>query len=551
MFNDISGNFTAIDSEGITVSIPDITTDSLKRRRCIIDSIIYNEDFSDDTDFIYDNTKAEFIGGKVQQKDQTPTDATFGANYDSDINGNWGNGILTGTAIGGALVDSGKLDLSFDDIRYIDYDANLNADSQQTGCIKFKITPNYNIGPSSENGIFVICKNPGDHTNMIFIRHSSGGAFRIHLYDKDQNLIEEKYLGTWAPVLGQEYEMEINWNITIGETRVFIDGIQKGTTATGTGIRDSNINLLRIGSGRDATQNSNFKIDDLIIFSTVQHTANYTPGYSVTKKYVESKIELPEFIHSETDSSSLSATTVESGTPKYIVNNLYWNGSAWVTSDGTYLQANTISEVSTNIGSLPTHTVLNIDIVFTDSASQSSVDNLVMTNSADNEYEITANTQTKIFFENTLTGTGIFIVKFVIRDSLLFFESDLSNTTKIPDALLVKKIDITKNFFKEKIKGQFRHLYNVYSDDTDPLDRIKNLYEIQTIFSYYLLHEIFMDLSIEEGDHNDYKSRTFLKKYRDLMQDSFSLLSVDQDDNLTLSNEEKSVSQNKGTILSR
>jgi hypothetical protein len=91
----------------------------------------------------------EFVGGKAQQKDQRPADATFGANYNSNINGNWGDGVLIGTPVGGASVLGGKLDLAHNDVRYVDYDADLNADSQQTGCIRFKVTPNYTGGPPS------------------------------------------------------------------------------------------------------------------------------------------------------------------------------------------------------------------------------------------------------------------------------------------------------------------------------------------------------------------------------------------------------------------
>lgn len=167
------------------------------------------------------------------------------------------------------------------------------------------------------------------------------------------------------------------------------------------------------------------------------------------------------------------------------------------------------------------------------------------------EFEVISNTKTRINFSNSLSSTGSYKVEFVTRELLMLFESDLSNTGKIPDSLIDKKIITTNRFFVEKIKGQFRHLFKNFPDDTDPLNKIINLREVQTAFCYFLLSEIYSDLSIEEGDQNDYKGKSFLKKYRDLIQNSLALLSVDYDSSDDLSNDEKSTSQNSGTILKR
>ena len=90
------------------------------------DDVDFTEDFADDTDFTYDSDLAEFTGGLVRQKDQRPANATFGASYTNNINGNWGNGILTGTAYNGAGVSNGKLDLTGGGVKYVDYDAAEN-----------------------------------------------------------------------------------------------------------------------------------------------------------------------------------------------------------------------------------------------------------------------------------------------------------------------------------------------------------------------------------------------------------------------------------------
>lgn len=323
-----------------------------------------NYTYTTPSNYTFDTDLIEIDGGKAKLKNLTPVNETFYANYNSNIDGNRGNGILTGTSFGGAVVSGGKLDLTYNDIRYVDYNATLNADSIQTGCIRFKLTPNYNIGPASEGQFFTIAKENNNTDNVIYMRHSTGGHLRLHMYSSTGSLIQEIYLSTFNAVLGQEYIFEINYDLNIGETRVFINGVQKGTTATGTGIRDSNIGLLRIGSDWDHSTSSNFKIDDFQIFSTVQHTTNYTPIPCIETVYC---IQNPTILTNSgflTDNiTSLTETTIISGSDniKHILryNNIdyYWNGSTWVISDGTYSQSNTIIEINTNISSLTFPTI--------------------------------------------------------------------------------------------------------------------------------------------------------------------------------------------------
>lgn len=362
------------------------------------------ETFASGAGFTYDSALAEFAGGKVQQKDQRPIDATFGANYNLNINGNWGDGVLTGTAIGGASVSGGKLDLAHNDLRYVDYDANLNADSQQTGCIRFKYTPNYNGANPTEQSLCVICKGANQGENMFYLRHRlgdiAGGYLVLHIYDENRILLVEQILDYWTAVAGQEYEFEINYDLTNGATQVFRDGVQIGATITVTGIRDSNIGLIRIGSNHyNPSNTSNFKIDDFQIFPTVQHTANYTPGYLVSDNiYLESTVILPEMEHVLPGdlTTFVSFVTVESGSPRYTMqlersgNYLYWNGSTWVVSDGTYNQANDATTFNANVASLDISgkTYGQFKINFTDTNTQGAVDTLTVNLYMDTGYPI-------------------------------------------------------------------------------------------------------------------------------------------------------------------
>lgn len=342
----------------------------------------FEQDFASSSGFTFDPTKAEFVGGKVQQKDQRPANATFGATYTADINGNWGGGVLTGTAIGGAGVSGGKLDLAYNDLRRVDYAALGNADAQQVGCIRFKITPNYTGSPGSERWFFAISKASGDWKNAIALRHTTSGPYlRLHMYDSAGVLIVEHLCGVWSPTAGQEYEFELNWDLATGATRFFINGVQSGTTFTGTGTRDSNIGLLRIGNGVVPGLLSNFKIDDLIVFDQVQHTSNYTLGDTIPENiYATNVVQLPQFSYSGIGEiqSFDDFTATETNSPRWILNGQYWNGTAWMASSSTWGTASPAATVLANIATLPASDTLDISAVFNDGAVLMDVDNLIV-----------------------------------------------------------------------------------------------------------------------------------------------------------------------------
>ncbi len=197
---------------------------------------------------------------------------TFYANYEDNINGTWGEGDLTGTPTGGAATVDGKLDLTHDDKRYVTYDAVNNADSQQTGCIRFEVTPNYSGNPSSAQYLFAI--SAASDYNLMTFYHWPDGTTYLHIKGTGPNIIFAG-MGVWNPTAGQEYEFELNYDLTEGTTRIFIDGVQFGPTKTETGVRSDDITYLRIGTSFNKSANSNFKIDDLVIFDKVQHTSNY------------------------------------------------------------------------------------------------------------------------------------------------------------------------------------------------------------------------------------------------------------------------------------
>jgi hypothetical protein len=312
---------------------------------------VFSETFDSDTGHTYDSDKSEFVAGKLQQKDTRPAGSTFYSAYTSDIDATWSSGVGTGSAVNGADVAAGKLDLSYNDVRYVDYAGVGNAPLVQTGCIRFQITPNYAPWPSAEEHFFNVSKANNDKTNAIFIRHSSTGALRLQIYDSvEVSLLEMVIANPWNAVSGQTYEFEIDFDVTTGATRVFIDGVQSGSTSTATGTRDSNIGLLRIGGGYQGTTGANFKIDNFLIFTTVQHTANYTPDWSTIYEtiYVDTYVDFPVWSYEGAGEiqAILPATITAQGNEQWVLEGYYWDGAAWAASDKTFAQSCTSADIA-------------------------------------------------------------------------------------------------------------------------------------------------------------------------------------------------------------
>lgn len=322
--------------------------------------------------YAFDSAVVEVDGGAGKLKDLRPSSATFYANYASDINGTWGDGVLTGTGTGSPVVTSGELDLTADAIQYVGYDPDANADSLQTGCIRVLFRPNYSGTPITDQ--FFICQgNTSNSNNLLVVYHrSSNGNLRIVINNASGVNIVAVDLGAWSPVSGTQYEIEINFNLdaspTVGATRLFVDGTQFGSTQTGVGTRTDDFTIFRTGAFTNGAQKSNYKLDDLIVFSSVQHTANYTPGQSIPQTVFD--LDDPDIIPNTGWAYSVVlstftevATKTGSGIQYQISSDdgvtwEYWNGSSWATitasqTDSWYYdnESNTAAVVNTNISS--------------------------------------------------------------------------------------------------------------------------------------------------------------------------------------------------------
>jgi len=361
---------------------PEVEIVNNKLQLKLIDDLtgVFEQTFTSDTGFIFDSDRTKIESGQCKQKEQIPLNATCYAKYTSDLNLTQSNGVATGTGSGGAAVNSGVLDLAHNDVRYVDYAALNNADNTQEGAIKFKYIPNYDNSPATNFAIFFL-GTIGVDDNRIEIRHrSSDGGLILIMYDSSGVAITTSTLGVWQPTIDVEYEFELNWDLTTGATRLFINGNQHGSTNTSTATRTAAA-VLRIGSDKFAALNSDFKIDDLIVFDSAQHTADYTAGYTLSEtKYLEDIITMPTFSYS--GQGSLQAftdfVTTLMGAVKFNINGKYWNGAFWATSDDSYLQMNTSAEVATNLSAFLPVDNITIKFRFLSSNSGMYIDNLTL-----------------------------------------------------------------------------------------------------------------------------------------------------------------------------
>lgn len=394
-------------------------TGSLARLKTVSAASSFTQAFTSDTGFTYDSTKAEFTGGLVRQKLFQDTNSSFFANYTSTINATYSSGSGTGTAFSGAAVSGGKLVL--DDLtKYVTYVAAGNADVLvQTGCVRLRYTPNFSGAPGSLRVLFTATGTSGNTVNYCAIYHQTNNTLRAQIYNSAGVTLAD-FTGAYTAVSGTEVEIELDFDVTVGANRLFLDGTQIGSTNTSTGSRTSAIGYFALGNDGLGTRVSG-SFDNVQIFSTVQHTSNYTPATPYI--YRETAVTLPTFTHvGQAISAFTTFTTTDSGTPHYVIGGKYWNGSAWVVSDSSFAQSNTAATVNTNIATLtPSGLTLVVKAVYENSETiQMSTDNLIVgytgTAYATDNPTITANSTFSAndlnTFASTFNASGSDLVKF-------------------------------------------------------------------------------------------------------------------------------------------
>lgn len=345
-----------------------------------------SETFTTDTGFTYDPLKSQFNAGSLLQVDKRTPNAVFAANFNLGNNSNWNN--LVPVVGGTAAVVASKLEcLGYTNANFAYVDSSIgNIGSQLT--IKCKFTPNYSGTPASNTNIFSL-EDPAfpSTKNTVVLMHSASGGSIRHQWGDDTGLIvavgvSAGLLPAWSPVAGTTYEFEYNLNTQTGEMRLFINGtLFSYKSGMPLATRGTSATRMRIGAGYSYAV-SNGTYEDFMLFNNIQHTANYTAGYSFSDySYQGSKVDLPNFTYTSVGSIQgiTNFVTSEIGSPRYIINGYYWNGSAWAASNSSYSQATPKSTLLANISTLPVPTnTVTISVSFPDSDVISSLDSLDM-----------------------------------------------------------------------------------------------------------------------------------------------------------------------------
>lgn len=326
--------------------------------------------FNQADQFYYDVASIT-IGASAKLKDTKPADLTFYATFAASTTATYAVGSSTATASGTGLISGSKLVLTGGGttVKYVYFNPVTNADSAQTGTIRCKYYPNYSGTPATNQFIFEVVKSTTT-LNELKLFHSTTGNLQLLIRSSTGAvLVNNVILGAWAPTSGTLYELELNWDLTAGATRCFINGTQLGSTITTTGTRSTDVNRFIVGAREDLTTSyPNFSMSHLEFFSVVQHTANYTAPHAlpyVTRYDINNPEIYPvsSILSSGFLAFTASTTATSPDSVKWALKcdgvDYYYNtgSSAWQTSAG-YSQSNTAAQISSWCVSLHALTTL-------------------------------------------------------------------------------------------------------------------------------------------------------------------------------------------------
>jgi hypothetical protein len=382
----------------------------------------FNQPFDSDSGFTYDSALAEFTGGLVRQKDTRPTNATLYAGFPTDEDSSWADGSTNNSLSGGATWDAGTIDLTGRSGKKMTMPGSINFSTVSTaGCIRIKYIPDYTGTPAAI--IQILEYATSGNRNAIFINHAVGGTFTIDLRD-DAGAAHWLTTSSVSVTSGTPVILELDFDFD-GTSRFFVDGISKGTLNTSSWTRAARSGTFHWG-GQSGF--GDHYMDDVILFSAVQHTSNHSgelPYTYYNNIYVGSKVELPQFSYSGVGAiqAFTSFATTDTNSPRYVMNDKYYSGG-WVASDGSFAQASSEADVLANIATLPASDTLDIDIVFDDSNTlQMSVADLTTTytgqiySTANPTVECNADFRNEGMdsFTTTETAAGSDAVKYVLK----------------------------------------------------------------------------------------------------------------------------------------
>lgn len=304
--------------------------------------------------YTYNPALVTFLAGKVLLLDRRPANATFYAGFGTNKDANWGDGVLTGTLNGAAVVSGGVLDLpGVNDSAEWPGAQNVGADPKYI-CMRWRVKFDFTGAPGANTAILAVASSAASSNSQLGVYlHTAGN---IYLTYKDfAGAGTNINMGAWTPTAGVWYEMEVNLDQDDGTGKVvtvLIDGnvfYQSGLVRT-RGACNSILAGVNPGGFWDTGQ---MEFNDILIFDAFQHKAAYTPDwsgiYSTIYTLANPVVQTGQFLMGNLNSLTETAVKPGSDDVRYqfvFGGNTYWcNGVAWVPSDGTYTQANTAAQL--------------------------------------------------------------------------------------------------------------------------------------------------------------------------------------------------------------
>lgn len=211
---------------------------------------------------------------------RTHEGANFFAKLKSSVTADEAGGSTTGTVTGTVTFPNNKALIAAGSTSYISYDGTSNVDFAQTGCIRWTWYPK-NPDTWVDQCMITVCTAHGDNDNLIEVTvDDEMNVILTILSSTGTNIINAVNLGqVWDGMNGQlnPYHFELNYDLTVGETRLFVNGQQLGDTQFATGTRASGaIDLLRVGAKFDGTLPAqDAMVSDVVVFDEVQHTEDF------------------------------------------------------------------------------------------------------------------------------------------------------------------------------------------------------------------------------------------------------------------------------------
>lgn len=226
------------------------------------------------------NTKGLVIQGTTNSPNSVPAGVVFDAEFITDGTANASyvaaGGSATATTTGATIHDH-LLDMSGGTLKYVTYTATNTAKAAlNVGTIRFILTPGNTF---SGTQVFVTMgQTTGDHST-IQVYQNNGGQLCDYIADNTQTQIDNTCV-SWSPVAGVPTELELDYDFNSGDAGHAITLFQDGVaafTGNSTGVRSaSDITNIIVGKNNTSDTNADFSMTNIVLYTTVQHTANYT-----------------------------------------------------------------------------------------------------------------------------------------------------------------------------------------------------------------------------------------------------------------------------------